>query len=130
MRDMDAIPETETKRFNFPHTVPLVQWECGTIRVRNSRVTLDTIVHRMQVGDTVETIHDGFPTVSVSQITEILAWYFENKAEADEYLQQREAEAERIRQWVESQPGYKESREKLLRCKAEFLRRKAELSRT
>jgi hypothetical protein len=86
-------------------------------------VTLETIVIRTQVGDTVEDIHSGFPTVSVSQIKEILAWYDDNKAEADEYLQQVEEEGERLRQWAESQPGYKEWREKLLR-------RKAELSRT
>jgi uncharacterized protein (DUF433 family) len=128
MRDMadkrfdfpDAIPN---KRFNFPHTVPLVQLETGGIRVRNSRVTLETIVHRMQMGDTAEEINDSFPTVSVTIIKEILAWYFDNKAEADEYLQQVEEEGARVREWAESQPGYKEWREKLLR-------RKAELSRT
>ena len=120
----------DTKRFNFPDTVPLVQLENGAIRVRNSRVTLETIVHRMQMGYTAEEIHDGFPTVSVTQIKEILAWYFDNKDDADEYLQQVEAKGERLRQWAESQPGYKESREKLLSYKEEFLRRKAELSRT
>jgi len=124
MRDM------ETKRFNFPHTVPLVQLETGGVRVRNSRVTLETIVHRMQMGDTAEDIHDGFPTVSVTQIKEILAWYYDNKADADEYLHQVEEEGERLLHSIESQPGYKEHREKLLRFKAEFLRRKAELSRT
>ena len=112
----------ETKRFNFPETVPLVQLENGAVRVRNSRVTLETIVHRMQVGDTIETIHEGFPTVSVLQIKEILDWYFINRAEADEYLKQVEAEGERLRQWAESQPGYKEWREKLLRRRAELIR--------
>ena len=120
----------ETKRFNFPETVPLVQLENGAVRVRNSRVTLETIVHRMQVGNTIETIHDGFPTVSVVQIKEILDWYFDNKAEADEYLQQVETEGQKLRQWAESQPGYKERRKELLRRKAELLRRKSELSRT
>jgi uncharacterized protein (DUF433 family) len=124
MRDM------ETKRFNFPDTVPLVQLEKnGAVRVRNSRVTLETIVHRMQMGDTAEEINDGFPTVSVSTIKEILAWYFDNKAEADEYLQQVEEEGEKLRQWIESQPGYKERHEKLLRCRDELLRRKAHLSK-
>ena len=120
----------ETKLFTFPDTVPLVQWEDGSIRVQNSRVTLETIVHRMQMGDTPEEIHDGFPTVSVTQIKEILAWYVDNTADADEYLQEVEEEGERLRQWAESQPRYKEHREKLLRYKAEFLRRKAELSKT
>src|SRR5678815_3513967 len=124
MRDM------ENKRFDFPHTVPLVQWGNGSVRVQNSRVTLETIVHRMQRGDTTEEINDSFPTVSVTQIKEILAWYFDNKTEADQYLQEVEEEGERLQRWIESQPGYKERREKLLRCKEEFLRRKAELSRT
>ena len=114
-------PVVETKRFNFPDTVPLVQLENGAVRVRNSRVTLETIVIRMQVGDTVEKIHSGFPTVSVSQIKEILAWYFDNKADVDEYIQQLEAEAERIFQWFESRPGYKKiTREELLRRKAQL----------
>ncbi|HEY4423221.1 MAG TPA: DUF433 domain-containing protein [Pyrinomonadaceae bacterium] len=124
MRDM------EDKRFNFPHTVPLVQLETGGVRVRNSRVTLETIVHRMQMGDMAQEIHDSFPTVSIAQIKEILAWYFDNKADADEYLQQVEEEGERLLRSIESQPGYKEHREKLLRFKAEFLRRKEEMNRT
>ena len=111
----------ETKRFTFPETVPLVQWEDGSVRVRNSRVTLDTIVGRMQAGDTAEEIHESFPTVSVTQIKEILVWYFANKAEADEFLEENEAEAERIWQRIESQPGYKKvSRDELLRRKAQL----------
>jgi uncharacterized protein (DUF433 family) len=117
----------ETKRFNFPDTVPLVQLENGAVRVRDSRVTLETIVHRTQVGDTIEDIHSGFPTVSVSQINDILAWYHDNKPEADEYLQQVEEEEEKLRQWIESQPGYQEKREKFLRRKAEYLKRKTDL---
>ncbi len=81
MRDMENkrfnFPDAiANKRFNFPHTVPLVQLETGGIRVRNSRVTLETIVHRMQMGETAEEINDGFPTVSVTQIKEILAVVF------------------------------------------------------
>lgn len=115
MRDM------ETKRFNFPHTVPLVQLETGGVRVRNSRVSLETIVIRTQMGDTVERIHSGFPTVSISQIKKILAWYFVNQADVDEYIRQGQEEAERIFQWFESRPGYKKiSREELLRRKAEL----------
>jgi uncharacterized protein (DUF433 family) len=115
----------ETKWFNFPDSVPLVQLENGAVRVRNSRVTLETIVIRSQMGDTVERIHSGYPTVSISQIKDILAWYFDNKAEADEYLQQVEEESERLRQWIESQPGYKERHEWLLRRREELRRSKA-----
>lgn len=111
----------ETKWFNFPDSVPLVQLENGAVRVRNSRVTLETIVIRSQMGDTVERIHSGFPTVSISQIKAILAWYFDNKSDVDEYLRELEEETERIFQRIESQPGYKKiSREELLRRKAQL----------
>ena len=117
----------ETKRIAIPDTVPLVQWENGTIRVRDSRVTLDTIVHRMEVGDSVQSIHQGFPTVSVKQIKEILAWYLDNKVEADEYLREQEAIGEKIRRSIVNTPEYQARHAELLRRKAEFLRRKAEL---
>ena len=111
----------ETKWFNFPDNVPLVQLENGAVRVRNSRVSLETILIRTKMGDTIERIHSGFPTVSISQIKEILAWYHDHKAEADEYLKQVEAEWEKSRQWIESQPGYKKvTREELLRRKAQL----------
>ena len=73
------------------------------------------------MGDSVQRIHRGFPTVSESQIKEILAWYFDNKADVDEYIRQGEEEAERIFRWFESRPGYKKiTREELLRRKAEL----------
>ena len=123
------IPPMETKWFNFPENVPLVQLENGAVRVRNSRVTLETIVIRSQMGDTVARIHSGYPTVSTSQIEDILAWYHANKADVDEYLREVEVEGEKLRQWIESQPGYKERHEKLLRCREELRRRKAQLSK-
>ncbi len=100
MRTMNSL------RFNFPHTVPLVQWEDGSIRVHGSRVTLHTIVGRFRVGDTLEDIHDGFPTVSLTQINAIIDWYLNNQAEVDAYLEQEEAEAEKMRQEIESTPEY------------------------
>jgi hypothetical protein len=84
-------------------------------------VTLETIVIGSQMGDTIERIHRGYPTVSVSQIKEILAWYHDNKADVDEYIRLLQEEAERIFKRIESQPGYKKvTREELLRRKAQL----------
>ena len=109
-----------TKRITIPDTVPLVRWENATIRVRDSRVTLDTIVHQMEMGNSVQRIHQGFPTVSVKQIKEILAWYFENKAEADEYLREQKAIGEEIRRRIVSTPEYQARRAELFRRRAEM----------
>ncbi|HVI72541.1 MAG TPA: DUF433 domain-containing protein [Pyrinomonadaceae bacterium] len=92
------------KRFNFPETVPLNQWDDGSIRVIGSRVTLDTLVHKFQVGDTFEGLHEGFPSVTVAQIKAIIGWYFDHKAEADEYLREGEEQAEKMFQELASRP--------------------------
>jgi uncharacterized protein (DUF433 family) len=65
---------------------------------------LDTLVHRFQVGDTLEEIHEGFPWVNIAQIKAIIGWYFDNKAEADEYLREGEEKAEKIRLEMQSRP--------------------------
>ena len=108
------------KRFTFADTIPLTQWDDGTIRVIGSRVTLDTLVHRFQIGDTFEEIHEGFPSVSLEQINLIIGWYLDHKAEADEYLQEREAEGERLRLESQSRPEYKAFHERLLRRIEQF----------
>src|SRR5215216_1901267 len=61
------------KRFTFTEGAPLTQDERGSIRVTGSRVTLDTLVHRYHAGDTVDQIHESFPTVSVAPIKRFLS---------------------------------------------------------
>ena len=100
-------------RFTFPDSVPLRYDDHGDIRVRGSRVTLDTLVGRYHVGDTIEEIHEGFPTVSIEQITAIIDWYLNNQAEADEYLREGEAQAEKLRLEIESRPENIAFREKV-----------------
>ena len=111
-------------RFNFPDTVPLVQWEDGSIRVHGSRVLLVILVSRFQQGDTPKKIHDSFPTVSVEQIEAVFSWYLNNKSEADAYLAEYEAKGERLRLEIQSQPEYKAFRKILEQRREEFLKRR------
>jgi len=113
------MPLVNTKRFTFPETVPLTQWDNGSIRVGGTRVTLDTVIARFQVGDTPEDIQDSFPSLTVQQINASIDWYVNNRAEADEYLEHQKAEAERILQRLESDPEYQAHRQLLLRRIAE-----------
>jgi len=111
-----------SRQFTFPERIPLHQNEDGTIRVKGSRVTLDTIVGRTRVGDTPEEIHEGFPTVTLAEINLIIEWYLNNQIEADEYLEERYIEAERLRIEIQSQPEYIAFREKLLRRREQLLK--------
>jgi uncharacterized protein (DUF433 family) len=83
-------------------SIPLHTDENGIIRVGDTRVTLDTILARHQQKETPEAIHAGFPTVSLSDIYAVIAYYLANQDDVDAYLQRRRAEGERIRQDVEA----------------------------
>ncbi|MBI5667161.1 MAG: DUF433 domain-containing protein [Chloroflexi bacterium] len=83
-------------------SIPLATDENGVMRIRNTRVTLDVIVARYQQGDTPEAIHEGFPSVSLSDVYAVIAYYLANREDVDAYLRQRDIEAERIRQEVET----------------------------
>lgn len=83
-------------------TIPLRTDEHGTIRVSGTRITLDTIIARHHQRDTPETIHEGFPTLPITDIYAVIAYYLAHQEELDTYLQRRNEEAERIRQDIES----------------------------
>jgi len=113
------------KHITFPEGVPLVDRYEGTIRtirVIGSRITLDTMVHIFRRKRTVEKIADGFPTLSLGQIKAVIDWYLTHQSEADEYLEEREAWAEKVRQEIESQPGYVPLRDKLQRWREEMIK--------
>jgi uncharacterized protein (DUF433 family) len=118
----------DTKHIDFPEGVPLIDRYEGhdgtirTIRVIGSRITLDTLVGFFKQGKTVKDLARGFPTLSFEQITAVINWYLTHQREADEYLAEGDAEEERQRQWIESQPGYAEHREKILRYREQMIK--------
>ena len=110
------------KQFTFPDGIPLNQDHAGTIRVKGSRVTLDTLVGIFKRGDTLDEIAEGFPSLTLAQIDAVIGWYLNHQSEADEYLEEGYIEAERLRREIESQPEYIAFREKLLRYREQRLK--------
>ena len=90
---------------------PLFMDDRGRIRVKDSRITLDILVHRFQLGDTVEDLQDGFPSVSLRQIKSVIDWYLNHTVQADEYIAKGDAEAEEILKGLQSDPRHKAMRE-------------------
>ncbi len=100
------------KQLNFTQTAPLTQDSEGTVRLTGSRITFDTLVAAFKRGNTAEQIHDSFPSLSLAHIYGAIAWYLNHQAEAEDYLKEREAEAEAVRREIESQPeqvGFRET---------------------
>lgn len=111
-------------RLNFIQTPPLFQEDDGTVRFAGSRITLDTIVGAYKRGDTLDEIHEGFPSLSMRQIVGALAFYLEHEAEVETYLAWRDAEGGKLRREIESQQdtvGFRERlRERIIERQSQF----------
>jgi len=84
-------------------TVPIRRDDDGSIRVGGTRVLLDIIIACYHQGDTPERIHEGFPTVKLADIYAVITYYLENREAVDEYIRQREEEAEELRRKMEAE---------------------------
>ena len=111
-----------TVKLNFTNGVPLHEDSDGNVRVIGSRVTLHTIVGRFNVGDTIEEIHEGFPSVAIAQIKLIIDWYLNHRAEVDEYIREVDEEGERLRREFESRPENIAFREKLRNLREQLIK--------
>ena len=95
--------------------VPLRADERGGLRVGDSRVSLDTVIHEYENGADPEGIVNAYPTLRLADVHAVVAYYLNHQDEVKDYLQRREKEAAELRREIESrQPGRAELRAKLL----------------
>jgi len=81
---------------------PLHIDETGTIRVGQSRVTLDVLLQYSRLGMKAEEIARGLDTLTVADVHGALAYYYRHQTEMDDYLRRREEEAKELRQQIET----------------------------
>ena len=90
---MSALPTTAV--------IPLFTDPHGAIRVRGTRVLLDTIITAFRAGATAEEIAQKFPSVALADVYQIIAHYLNHTAEIDAYLSQRQTEGLALRRDIE-----------------------------
>ena len=102
--------------------VPLQTDTHGTIHVSGTRVTLDTLIAYYQQGESPEDLHEGFPTISLTDIYAVISYYLSHRDELDAYLNRRREEADRLRENIEAQytPEQKANQERLRQRVAEL----------
>jgi uncharacterized protein (DUF433 family) len=98
--------------------VPLEIDRDGVVRVRGSRVTLDTIVAAFLQGATAEEILQKYPTLGLADIYAVIAYYLQRRDDVDAYLRQRREFAQRVRQENQARSDPREFRERLLARRA------------
>ena len=89
--------------------VPLVLTQDGTIRVANTRVTLESLIHQYRDGASAEEIALRFPDLQLSDIHAVLAYYLTHLKEVDDYLSAQECDAESIHNQITSNPSYQKT---------------------
>src|SRR5215216_7450675 len=77
-------------------SVPLWQDEDGTLRIANTQVPLEEVIVRFQNAYTPERINHDFPTLEAADIYAVIAYYLNNKVEADAYTRQQEEKADQL----------------------------------
>lgn len=87
----------------LPHDpAPLRIDESGTIRVGDTRVLLDLVVHAFQAGCPPEEIVDRYPSLNVADVYAAIGYYLRHQKELDLYLEERERVAEALRAEIEA----------------------------
>jgi uncharacterized protein (DUF433 family) len=80
-----------------PQPVPLEADPDGIIRVRGTRVTLDTVVAAFQRGATAEEITQQYPTLALADVYSVIGYFLRRQDQVAAYLAERTAARETAR---------------------------------
>jgi uncharacterized protein (DUF433 family) len=78
--------------------VPLQIDADGEVRVGGTRVLMHLVVQSIREGLSSEVIVQMYSSLQLADVHAVIAYYLRHQAEVDEYLRQREREAEHVRQ--------------------------------
>ncbi|WP_434686939.1 DUF433 domain-containing protein [Pseudanabaena minima] len=104
----------------FQVTSPPFRWdEAGGIRIGSSRVTLDSLLAAYHNGSTPEEIAIQYSVLSVEDIYSAIAYYLNHRQEIDNYLEQRNQQAQQHRQQLTQKHNLADLRRRLLTRQAQ-----------
>jgi len=93
---------------------PLTVNPDGVVRVGQTRVTLDTVIAVFKQGTTAEEIVHRYPSLKLGDVYASIAYYLNHQQEVEAYLQQRQQQAQEIRETNEAKFDPQGLRDRLL----------------
>jgi uncharacterized protein (DUF433 family) len=90
---------------DYTLTVPLRRDDDGAVRIADTRILLEMVIHAFQEGATPEAIALSFDSLQLADVYAVLGYYLANPEDVHHYLQARDVEADRTRQQVECRQG-------------------------
>jgi uncharacterized protein (DUF433 family) len=94
--------------------VPLTVNSHGVVRVGGTRVTLDTVIALFKQGVTAEEIVQRYPSLRLGDVYASIAFYLNHQEDVESYLEQRQQQAQEIRQMNEARFDPQGLRDRLL----------------
>jgi uncharacterized protein (DUF433 family) len=88
--------------------------ESGTLRVGQTRVTLDTVVGAWKDGATAEQIVLDYDSLNLAEVHATISYYLKHQEEVEAYLRERETLAEEVRRQIEARSSMVQIRERIL----------------
>ena len=87
-----------TLDINLPVPSPLRLDESGTVRIGQTRVTLDTVVGEFEAGESPEHIAQDYPTITLTEVYCVIGFFLHHQEAVRAYLAEREQLAADVRQ--------------------------------
>ena len=82
--------------------IPLEQDADGVMRVRGTRITLDTVFAAFREGATAEEIVQQYPSISLADVYQVIGYCLRHSSELEAYLSERRATVRATREHNES----------------------------
>ncbi|MCE9638303.1 MAG: DUF433 domain-containing protein [Planctomycetes bacterium] len=76
-----------------PATLPLRPDASEVVRVGDTRVTLESVLHAHLDGESAEGIVGSFPALDLTDVHATIAWFLRHRTDAEAYLAAAHAEA-------------------------------------
>jgi uncharacterized protein (DUF433 family) len=92
---------------------PLKMNKYGTIRVGNTRVTLDLVVNAFNEGALPQQIVEMYNALDLADTYYAIGYYLRHKAEIDDYLKEGNQTADKLGEELQAHFGQAELRQKL-----------------
>jgi uncharacterized protein (DUF433 family) len=97
-----------------PEPPPLQLTEEGVLRVKGTRVPIDTVIGAYEDGETPEEIVHHYSSLDVADVYSVISFYLRHRPEVEAYLQRRRERAAEIRRENEARFPSHGLRERLL----------------
>src|SRR5690242_18111487 len=83
--------------------VPMRTDEHGKIRIGNTNVLLELVIHAFQAGETPEEIVDSYSSLQLADVYAVITYYLSHRAEVNAYIREANAQAEQIQRQIEAE---------------------------